>query len=126
MKYLPSWLPGNGWQETAKAYKKRVTAMRDVPYAFVRRQLEQQKHVPSYVSRLLEQGHVEPGSEEEIVAKWSAQSLYGGGAETVHSPAKTLHSCTQLTTALECLLVGMLFRGHGAEPGCAEEGPGGN
>ncbi|KAE8318233.1 cytochrome P450 [Aspergillus transmontanensis] len=82
LKYLPSWFPGNGWQETAKAYKKRVTAMRDVPYAFVRRQLKQQNHVPSYVSSLLEQGNVEPGSEEEIVAKWSAQSLYGGGAET--------------------------------------------
>ncbi|KAE8361460.1 cytochrome P450 [Aspergillus caelatus] len=82
LKYLPSWFPGSGWQETAKAYKKRVTAMRDVPYAFVRRQLEQQKHVPSYLSSLLEQGLVEPGSEEEIVAKWSAQSLYGGGAET--------------------------------------------
>ncbi|OGM48730.1 O-methylsterigmatocystin oxidoreductase [Aspergillus bombycis] len=82
LKYLPSWFPGSGWQETAKAYKKRVTAMRDVPYEFVRRQLKQQKYVPSYVSSLLEQGHVEPGSEEEIVAKWSAQSLYGGGAET--------------------------------------------
>ena len=62
--------------------------MKDVPYEFVRQQLKQQKYVPSYVSRLLEHGRVEPGSEEEIVAKWSAQSLYGGGADTVHSPAK--------------------------------------
>ncbi|GAB1201496.1 hypothetical protein APSETT445_000070 [Aspergillus pseudonomiae] len=82
VKYLPGWFPGSGWQETAKAYKKRVTAMKDVPYEFVRQQLKQQKYVPSYVSRLLEHGRVEPGSEEEIVAKWSAQSLYGGGADT--------------------------------------------
>ncbi|KAE8379019.1 cytochrome P450 [Aspergillus bertholletiae] len=82
LKYLPSWFPGSGWQETANAYKRRVTAMRDIPYAFVQRQIKQQNYVPSYLSSLLEKDHIKPGSEEEIVAKWSAQSLYGGGAET--------------------------------------------
>ncbi|KAB8229634.1 hypothetical protein ETB97_012081 [Aspergillus alliaceus] len=82
LKYLPSWFPGGGFHETAKAYKNRVTAMKDLPYAFVQQQMKQHRNIPSYVSRLHEQGHVELGSEEEIVAKWSAQSLYGGGAET--------------------------------------------
>ncbi|KAE8348663.1 cytochrome P450 [Aspergillus coremiiformis] len=81
LKYVPSWFPGGGFQKTAKAYKERVTAMADMPYEFVQRQMARQNQVPSLVSRLREQG-VEPGSEEDWVIKWSAQSLYGGGAET--------------------------------------------
>ncbi|KAB8208718.1 cytochrome P450 [Aspergillus parasiticus] len=82
LKYLPSWFPGCDWQRRAKAFKQRAKAMTDIPYAFVKQQHEQQKHIPSYVSRLLEQNNITLGSEEELVAKWSAQSIYGGGAET--------------------------------------------
>lgn len=83
VKYLPSWFPGCDWQRRAKAFKQRAKAMTDIPYAFVKQQHEQQKHIPSYVSRLLEQNNIKLGSEEELVVKWSAQSIYGGGAETV-------------------------------------------
>lgn len=53
------------------------------PYAFVKQQMAQGKTEPSYLSKLLEKddGNITP--EEDFVAKWSAASLYSGGADTV-------------------------------------------
>jgi hypothetical protein len=49
------------------------------------------KYKPSYLSNLFEtQGVPKPGSEEELIAKWSAASLYTGGADTVSSKQKYL------------------------------------
>lgn len=54
------------------------------PYAFARRQTEEGRYEPSYLSNLFKTtGCPSPGSEEEFVAKWSAASLYTGGADTV-------------------------------------------
>lgn len=38
---------------------------------------------PSFLSNLLASSPVEPGSEDENIVKWSAGSLYAGGADTV-------------------------------------------
>lgn len=54
------------------------------PYAFAHRQTEEDRYQPSYLSNLFKTtGCPPPGSEEEFVAKWSAASLYAGGADTV-------------------------------------------
>ncbi|KAF5861228.1 hypothetical protein ETB97_000483 [Aspergillus alliaceus] len=90
---LVSWLR---LAEKDKAYKKRAKAMTDILYAFVEQQLARQKHIPSYVSRLPKRDQVEPGSEEKLVAKRPAQSIYGGGAETSGS-------------AFACLFHGMVL-----------------
>ncbi|KAA8651397.1 hypothetical protein EYZ11_013218 [Aspergillus tanneri] len=96
---LPEWFPGGGFKRTAKAYKERVMAMNDAPYEFVKRQMARQEHSPSFVSNLLEQSNVEPGSEEEIVVKWTAGALYGGGADTTVS-------------ALTCFFMAMTLYPH--------------
>ncbi|OOF98995.1 hypothetical protein ASPCADRAFT_513115 [Aspergillus carbonarius ITEM 5010] len=85
LKYLPTWFPGGKPNQTAQEFKDRVTIMHDKTYEFVQRQMAQGTHQPSYVSNLLEKGTVHPGSEEEIVIKWSAGALYGGGADTTVS-----------------------------------------
>lgn len=51
------------------------------PYAFVKHQIAHGKQKPSYTSKLLEEGKLT--TEEESVVKWSAFSLYTGGADTV-------------------------------------------
>lgn len=38
-------------------------------------------HRPSYLSKLLKDGDI--STEEDYVAKWTAASLYAGGADTV-------------------------------------------
>ncbi|KAJ5555271.1 hypothetical protein N7535_007709 [Penicillium sp. DV-2018c] len=90
LKYVPAWLPGAGFKRTAQAWKKDVLAMADIPYAFVTRQMQKGHYQPSYLSNLFkEAGHPAPGTEDELVAKWTAASLYAGGADTTVSAIET-------------------------------------
>lgn len=84
MKYLPSWLPGAGFKRTAQAWKANLDAVVDTPYALVQQQMNDGKQKPSYLSNIFaSSGYPPAGSEEELVAKWTAASLYTGGADTV-------------------------------------------
>lgn len=61
-----------------------MRAVAEKPYAFARRQIEGGHFQPSYLSNLFgTTGCPAPGSEDELVAKMSAASLYAGGADTV-------------------------------------------
>lgn len=83
VRYIPAWFPGAGFIEICQAYKRRAEAFSDVPYEFVRQQMDTSVCVPSFLSNLLQKCEVGPGSEEERIIKWSAGSLYAGGADTV-------------------------------------------
>ncbi|OQE34915.1 hypothetical protein PENCOP_c015G06813 [Penicillium coprophilum] len=85
MKYLPAWFPGAGFVKIAQNYKSRSEAFSNVPYAFTKQQMAKGQFVPSFLSNLLQENPVEPGTEEEMVIKWSAGSLYAGGADTTVS-----------------------------------------
>lgn len=60
-----------------------MSVIADRPYNFVKRQIESSKDKPSYLGEMLQGGFPEAGSEKELVAKWTAASLYTGGADTV-------------------------------------------
>lgn len=84
MKYIPSWLPGADFKRTAQEWKKNLHDVVDKPYAFVKQRMEDDKFEPSYLSNLFKAaGCPRPDSEEELVAKWTAGSLFAGGADTV-------------------------------------------
>ncbi|BCR98117.1 cytochrome P450 [Aspergillus luchuensis] len=85
LKYLPTWFPGTEFMKIAQHYRKNVTAFSDIPYAFVKEQMRTGRFVPSFLSNLLESSAFDPGSEEENTVKWSAGSLYAGGADTTVS-----------------------------------------
>ncbi|KKK11870.1 hypothetical protein AOCH_005390 [Aspergillus ochraceoroseus] len=85
LRYIPAWFPGAGFQRTAKAFRKLTQAHCEVPFAFVKQQMSQPNYEPSYVSHLLGEKPIPPGSAEEIAIKWSAAALYGGGADTTVS-----------------------------------------
>ncbi|KAL4898353.1 cytochrome P450 [Aspergillus ambiguus] len=85
LKYAPAWLPGMQFQQIARKFKSRVDDFSGKPYAFVQKQMARGSYIPSYLSRLLEKDNIKPGSEEELVARWSAASLYGGGSDTTLS-----------------------------------------
>lgn len=55
------------------------------PMRFVQKQMAEQSHATSYVSTLLEEGNSDRsmGQDEYDVVKWSAASIYTGGADTV-------------------------------------------
>lgn len=50
---------------------------------FVRKQMKEQQFATSYVSALYERADGKMTAEEEHVLKYSAASLYTGGADTV-------------------------------------------
>lgn len=74
-------MPGTGFKRTAARWKKTLTELAEKPHAFVKHQMAAGTNEPSYTATLLEKGSLSP--EEEFVVKWSAASLYSGGADTV-------------------------------------------
>ncbi|KIM61701.1 hypothetical protein SCLCIDRAFT_865585 [Scleroderma citrinum Foug A] len=82
VKYIPEWVPGAGFQRQAREWKAIMDQVTDVPYNFVKSQMEAGMALRSYTSVLLE-GRMSNLSEEEVISiKWSASSFFGGGAET--------------------------------------------
>ncbi|KAL2784224.1 cytochrome P450 [Aspergillus keveii] len=89
LKHIPAWLPGARFRRIAQGLKHDLAALADLPFHFVKDQIEAGKDTSSYVSNLLEEkanaSTVTPGSKEEIDIKWSAVSLYFGGSDTTVS-----------------------------------------
>ncbi|KAJ5683546.1 O-methylsterigmatocystin oxidoreductase [Penicillium macrosclerotiorum] len=86
LKYLPSWFPGAGFKQTAKEWREQLKGIADRPYAFVKEQMKNGTHKPSYLSKIFDtSGYPQAGSEKETIAKWTAASLYTGGADTTVS-----------------------------------------
>jgi cytochrome P450 len=85
LKYLPEWLPGMEFKTVGKKWNATLHALADIPYAFVEKNLERGTAEPSYLSKLIggQNGKLTP--EDEDVARWSAFSLYTGGADTTVS-----------------------------------------
>lgn len=93
MRYLPAWVPGAGFQSTAKLWKATVMEVAEKPMQFVQKQMAERSHTASYVSTLLEaHGDSPMGKDEYNIVKWSAASAYAGGADTVSQPLLIL-SC---------------------------------
>ena len=95
MKLLPAWFPGANFVKIAKTYKTRAEAFSDVPYEFVKQQMKSGCFIPSFLSNLLQSHPVEHGTEEENIVKWSAGSLYAGGADTVRKKSVPSHASEQ-------------------------------
>ncbi|KAF9484052.1 cytochrome P450 [Pholiota conissans] len=80
LKYIPSWFPGAGFKKTAAEWAVSLAKMANDPHQFVKEQMAHGVAEDSFTSRLLS----EPGltEEQEFDIKWSAASLYSGGADT--------------------------------------------
>ncbi|KAF2100242.1 cytochrome P450 [Rhizodiscina lignyota] len=76
LKYLPEWFPGGGFKKTARRYAKTRHDFVHKPFAFTKYQMAHNRHIPSLVSSLIEQG------EDDRVSKWSSAALYSAGADS--------------------------------------------
>lgn len=102
VRYLPDWFPGTDFKQVAKEI---TTTMRDhsgKPWEVVKHQMAKGTYDSSFVSRLHEQAGGELTGEDAEVAKWAANGLYGGGADTV-SPTNTVNGCITNTSRLSHL-----------------------
>ena len=84
-------MPGASFKQKAKLWKSTVAELAEKPMQFVRGQMAAKCHEPSYVSKGYgeEAGRLDGDEEERL--KWTAASLYTGGADTVCSSVDARH-----------------------------------
>lgn len=81
MRYLPDWVPGTGFKDTAKRMAATLAQCTNQPYQFVKQQMREDRHKTSFLSQCIKD--IGSDTEKEFVHKWAALSLYLGGADTV-------------------------------------------
>jgi cytochrome P450 len=80
LRHVPEWLPGAGFQRTAREYRKLWDQVTGVPFQFTEERIKSGDVAkPSFISGLLEQN---PAPEEMDYIRDSATGLYAGGADT--------------------------------------------
>lgn len=87
MRYLPDWFPGAGFKQTARDYARQLEQTTEQPYEFVKQQMREKKHKVSFLSQALE--NIGADAAMERIHKWSASSMYLGGADTTVSSLMT-------------------------------------
>jgi len=80
LRHLPAWFPGAGFKRTAVLWAKSLTNMVEQPYQLVKQKMAAGTAEPSFTSHLLSDSVITAEREHNI--KWTAASLYSGGADT--------------------------------------------
>lgn len=88
LQYLPDWFPGMTYRKTAAKFRAINEQAAELPYEFVKHQMQRKANRPSYVSNLLESvmaknggsPNIDPKDEEAI--KWTAVSMYAAGSDS--------------------------------------------
>ncbi|KAF8581539.1 cytochrome P450 [Ramaria rubella] len=93
LMYVPSWMPGAGFLRTAAAWRKNLFFTADAVHSYAKREIAKGTAVRSFASEHLSAPHT---PETEFAVKWTAFSIYGGGADTTVSAMSTffLAMCT--------------------------------
>lgn len=118
MRRVPAWFPGTGFQQTAHQWASELKDTTEKPYAFVKHQMAQGKNEPSFLSQLLDQSGAD--AEEAFNHKWSALSLYTGGADTVSF--SDIRALDWDLTLSDCIFDCMLLSGNDSVSGRSAEG----
>ncbi|KDR73253.1 hypothetical protein GALMADRAFT_251844 [Galerina marginata CBS 339.88] len=84
LKKLPEWCPGSGFLKTAREWAKATDKMVEVPYNYAKQQIAAGTAAPSFVSTTLE-NEASMSADEIRDLKFTASSMYGGGADTTVS-----------------------------------------
>lgn len=80
---MPSWLPGTSFKQTALHMRATAYEAAGRPWKFVEDEMARGKHTPSFVSKLLEEAGGSMSEKDAFLGKWTAVSVYLGGADTV-------------------------------------------
>ncbi|KAG1741079.1 cytochrome P450 [Suillus lakei] len=85
---VPEWFPGAGFKRLAREWRKTCEEVAATPYEFVKDQMAAGIAPLSFTSNLLEGRTL--SAEEDDMVKWSAASIYTGGADTTVSAIYSL------------------------------------
>ncbi|TFK32635.1 OrdA protein [Crucibulum laeve] len=97
---LPEWLPGMGFLETARKWAKDTAAMVEVPFAYTKKQIEAGAAPPSFISTIL-QDDINISGNQLRDLKFTAASMYGGGADTTVSAEYAFFLAMVLNPAIQ-------------------------
>ncbi|KAH8897936.1 cytochrome protein [Thozetella sp. PMI_491] len=89
LKYMPDWLPGAGFKKTARLWYRTWMKTAEWPLRFVRMQMANDEAEDCFVTEVHDSTKELLSEEEEYVLKWSAASMYAGGADTSVSTMQT-------------------------------------
>lgn len=87
LRYLPDWFPGTSFKQVAKKMKDTCIKTTEIPYRFVEEQMQQDKHKTSFLSTAIQESKLTPSMKH--INKWSALSIFAGGADTTVSSIRT-------------------------------------
>ncbi|KAF7346416.1 O-methylsterigmatocystin oxidoreductase [Mycena sanguinolenta] len=88
LRYLPSWMPGAGFQRFATESRKLSKEMREVPFNFVKQNMSDGLDSTSMVARLLVENQAR-GRHDEGAIQEVAAVAYAAGADTTVSALAT-------------------------------------
>ncbi|KAH9849043.1 cytochrome P450 [Lenzites betulinus] len=101
LRHVPEWLlPKGGFKAVARRMRKDLDEMYDLPFAFVKEQIERGKAPSSFTSSYLEEKREVTAADEELI-KAAAASLYSGGADTTPSSMTALILAMTLWPAVQ-------------------------
>ncbi|KAH8116168.1 cytochrome P450 [Phellopilus nigrolimitatus] len=75
LKYVPGWFPGADFQRIAKAMRKDLERLYNVPFEFVKSEIALGQFTPSFTSKYLTEKQ-DPSEDEKEFVKAAAASLY--------------------------------------------------
>ncbi|KAI0319697.1 cytochrome P450 [Amylostereum chailletii] len=87
LEYLPSWLPGGHFKQTAREWKHALVALTEEAYSFTQRQMASGTAPLSFVSKNIEGRSL--SEEDHWNVQWAASSIFTGGTD---SPISALTS----------------------------------
>lgn len=82
LRHLPEWVPGTGFQKTAKIWRNHLMHSVQDRYNYVREQMAKGNDNVSYVAGLIKDVHRHIDAEEESFISWSAASMLNAGTDT--------------------------------------------
>ncbi|KAK7892475.1 hypothetical protein LTR67_007572 [Exophiala xenobiotica] len=80
LQHMPDWFPGAKFKRTAKEWNRTLQAVVEAPYKFVEDQITNGTAPDSFLGDFLK--HEKLSAEQRVEAKYTAASLYTGGADT--------------------------------------------
>ncbi|KAK7049423.1 hypothetical protein VNI00_006024 [Paramarasmius palmivorus] len=87
MRHFPAWLPGCGFQRSAREARNRIESMVEEPYTLVVDQINSGVQKPSFLARYLERYRTDSGDDEQelLTIKRVCALAYAAGADTTIS-----------------------------------------
>ena len=113
-------MPGAGFKRLARRYAYNLDRCANLPYAFVKSQMDEKRHTPSFLSQCIQLTENDP--QLDFLYKYAAVALYLGGADTVSAAHSTWISSAD--TLLDSISSHDLLPCYDAFPGRAKESPG--